>query len=75
MTITREAYEWRRGELQKACSSLCITQMEAIYISPENAPEVNRQLQQILSSSCWCKVKVEALKMIRMLVFSNRYVF
>ena len=62
-------------ELQKTCSSLCITQMEAIYISPENAPEVIRQFQQILSSPCWWKAKVAALKMIRMLVFSNRYVF
>ncbi|ULT88652.1 hypothetical protein L3Y34_007695 [Caenorhabditis briggsae] len=62
-------------ELQKTCSSLCITQMEAIYISPENAPEVIRQFQQILSTPCWWKAKVAALKMVRMLVFSNRYVF
>ncbi|CAL2044582.1 unnamed protein product [Caenorhabditis brenneri] len=62
-------------ELQKTCLSLCVTVMEAIYISPENAPEVIRQFQQILSSSCWWKAKVAALKMIRMLVFSNRYVF
>ncbi|KAF1771042.1 hypothetical protein GCK72_002867 [Caenorhabditis remanei] len=62
-------------ELQKICCSLCITHIEAIYISPENAPEVIRQFQQILSSPCWWKSKVAALKMIRMLVFSNRYVF
>ncbi|CAI2354209.1 unnamed protein product [Caenorhabditis sp. 36 PRJEB53466] len=62
-------------ELQKTCVSLCIGQMEAIYISPENAPAAVQQFQQILGSPCWWKSKVAALKMIRMLVFSNRYVF
>uniref|UniRef100_A0A8R1I4D5 DUF3437 domain-containing protein n=1 Tax=Caenorhabditis japonica TaxID=281687 RepID=A0A8R1I4D5_CAEJA len=62
-------------DLQKNCSSLCAGQMEAIYISPENAPAVVVQFQQILSSPCWWKSKVAALNMLRMLVFSNRYVF
>lgn len=62
-------------ELQKTCSALCASQMEAIYISPTNAPLVIEQFQQILGSSWWWKSKVAALKMIRMLVFSNRYVF
>lgn len=62
-------------ELQKTCAALCVGQMEANYISPENAPEVIRQFQQLLSSPCWWKSKVAALKMLRMLVFSNRFVF
>ncbi|CAI5451722.1 unnamed protein product [Caenorhabditis angaria] len=62
-------------ELQKTCNSFNIGHMEAIYVSQENAPSVLNQFTQILTSPCWWKSKVVALRMIRSIVFSNPFVF
>ncbi|KAK6754916.1 hypothetical protein RB195_013722 [Necator americanus] len=62
-------------ELYKQCFSLLSRLLQATYIPEANLPCIMQVFRQILQSSCWWKSKVTLLWLMKVLVFSNLYVF
>ncbi|EYB92924.1 hypothetical protein Y032_0188g1139 [Ancylostoma ceylanicum] len=62
-------------ELYKQCFSLLSRLLQATYIPEANLPCIMQVFRQILQSPCWWKSKVTMLWLMKVLVFSNLYVF
>ncbi|WKY10966.1 hypothetical protein Q1695_002929 [Nippostrongylus brasiliensis] len=62
-------------ELYKQCNSLLSKLLQATYIPESNLPAIMQVFRQILQSPCWWKAKVTLLWLMKVLVFSNFYVF
>ncbi|VDL72706.1 unnamed protein product [Nippostrongylus brasiliensis] len=66
---------FRDEELYKQCNSLLSKLLQATYIPETNLPAIMQVFRQILQSPCWWKAKVTLLWLMKVLVFSNFYVF
>ncbi|XGW03770.1 hypothetical protein V3C99_015156 [Haemonchus contortus] len=62
-------------ELYKQCFSLLSKLLQATYIPEAHLPCIMQVFRQILQSPCWWKSKVTLLWLMKVLVFSNQYVF
>lgn len=62
-------------ELFKQCFSLLSKLLQATYIPDTNLPCIMQVFRQTLQSPCWWKAKVTLLWLMKVLVFSNLYMF
>ncbi|CAB3398985.1 unnamed protein product [Caenorhabditis bovis] len=62
-------------ELSKSCHSFNVAHLAAIYVGPQTARLVLDTLAQSITSPCWWKAKVMALQTLRMIVFTNSFIF